>query len=316
MKCLLLCAFAAVLAWSASAQPVELNGVAARVNEAVITKKDVETRIAADLPFLAQQYRTPQALNQKVTELRQTHLEALIEEQLILHEFKTAGYNLPESYIDDQVNKAIREVGGRATLTKTLQAQNRTYESFRKEIRDKTVLREMRRQNVPFDPVISPHKIETYYLEHRDQFKVEDQIKLRMIVVTNRPSAAGFSAKKLADEIIKKIEEGVPFAEMAKIYSQGSQSGEGGDWGWVERSVLRTDLAEKAFALKAGQRSSVIEAQDGCYIMLVEGVQPAHAKSLAEVREEIESTLKDEEVRRLRKKWIDQLKNKSFVRYF
>lgn len=301
----------------AEAQPIPLNGVAARVNDAIITYKDIENRVVQDLPFLEQQYRTqPQLLEEKLRELRQKHLEELVQRQLILHEFKTAGYNLPDSFIDDHVQRAIREYGDRATLTKTLQAKGMTFESFRQQIRDETILREMWRHHVPPDPVISPTKIENYYLEHRDEFKVGDQIKLRMIVIPNRTNSPAISCRRMAEEISKKLDEGVPFAEMGKIYSQGSQSAEGGDWGWVERSVLRPDLAEKAFTLKAGQRSPVIEAPDGCYLMLVEGVRPAHIKSLSEVREEIESTLKDAERKRLREKWIEQLKNKSFVRYF
>mgnify|MGYP001603732124 CR=1 FL=1 len=84
----------------------------------------------------------------------------------------------------------------------------------------------------------------------------------------------------------------------------------------MERSVLRADLSEKAFALKGGEHSGVIEAKDGCYLMLVEETRSAHVKPLAEIRDEIEKTLKDEENRRLRKRWIDRLRNKSFVRYF
>ena len=41
----------------------------------------------------------------------------------------------------------------------------------------------MRSKNVSQEIVISPYKIENYYLAHQDDFKVGDQIKLRMIVL-------------------------------------------------------------------------------------------------------------------------------------
>lgn len=299
------------------AEPVLSNGVIARVNESIITKKDLDNRIFPDIGFLQRQYATrPAEFNQKLRELGERHLEELIEEQLILHEFKTAGFVLPDSYIEDLVSKDIESYGDRLTLTRTLQAQGLTFESYRDRVRKKAVIREMRRHNVPQDPLISPHKIELNYVQNKDNFKVEDQVKLRMIVVPNQPDVRPNSSKKLADEIVSKIREGVPFAEMARIYSQSSQSSEGGDWGWVERPVLRADLAERAFALKPGELSDVISASDGSYIMLVEGVRPAHIKSLPEVREEIESTLKADESQRLHRKWIDRLKGKSLVRYY
>jgi peptidyl-prolyl cis-trans isomerase SurA len=299
------------------AEPVVRNGVLVRVNDAVITYKDIQNRIADDLAFLERQYgNQPKVFDQKLAELEKQHIELLVEEQLILHEFKTGGYRLPDSWIEDRINKDIRTYRNRLTLTQTLQAQGMTYEGYRTKVRDRVIIEAMMDQNVPRDPVISPFKIESYYVQNRDKFNVQDQVKLRMIVITNRPNDNLFAPKKMTQEILAKIEEGATFAEMAKIYSQGSQSTEGGDWGWVERSVLRADLAEKAFGLKPGQRSGVIEAPDGCYLMQVDESRTSFIKPLSEVREEIESTLKTEESRRLKKKWIDRLKSKSFLLYF
>ncbi len=298
------------------AEPSLENGLLVRVNDTIITYKDLETRIAPDYEFLVRQYRAqPKVFEEKISKLRQDQTQNLVEEQLILHEFKTGGFQIPESWIEDRINKDIRTYGNRLTLTKTLQAQGLTFESYRAKVRERVIIEAMRVQNIPRDPVISPFKIESYYVQNRDKFKVGDQVKLRMIVVTNRPNEALFSPPKLVQEILAKIEEGAPFAEMAKIYSQGSQSGEGGDWDWVERTVLREDLREKAFSLKPGQRG-VVEAPDGCYLMQVEESRASYVKPLSEVREEVESTLKTEETKRLHDKWIDRLKNKSFIRYF
>ena len=114
----------------------------------------------------------------------------------------------------------------RATLTKTLQAQGRTYESYRTELREAFIVRAMYQHNVPKEPTISPHKIELYYVQNRDKFKVEDQVKLRLIVLTNGPSGSLYSAKKVALEVLAKIKENGPpfgkrFSEMAGVYSQG-----------------------------------------------------------------------------------------------
>lgn len=305
----------ALLTQVAYGEPQMLNRVLARVNDAIITQKDVQILLAPDLEFLQRQFATqPKLLEQKISELVQHYLENLIDKQLILHEFKTSGFNLPESYIEEQVDKDIRNTyGNRAMLTKTIQAQGMTYEAYRAKLRENVILSAMWQHHVPRDPVISPYKIELYYVENQAKYKVEDEVKLRMIVITNRPNESLISPKKMAEEILTKIKEGAPFNEMAQIYSQGSQSVEGGDWGWVERSVLRADLTEKAFALKPNEISDVIDAKDGCYIMKVEGSRPAHIKALPDVREEIESTLKDEASKRLRKKWIDRLRSKSFV---
>ncbi len=64
--------------------------------------------------------------------------------------------------------------------------------------------------------IISPTAIETFYNDHQDDFKVEDQVKLRMIQIPDPAGSPPGSAKQMAGEILQKIDSGVPFADMAK----------------------------------------------------------------------------------------------------
>jgi parvulin-like peptidyl-prolyl isomerase len=121
---------------------------------------------------------------------------------------------------------------------------------------------------------------------------------------------------RLAGEILAQIKEGATFQEMASVYSQDSQRSQGGDRGWVERSFLRKELADIAFALKPSQVSDVIEMPEACYLMLVEQARPAHVKPLNEVRDDVELTLRTQAQKQLEQQWIDQLKKKTFIRLF
>ena len=136
------------------------------------------------------------------------------------------------------------------------------------------------------------------------------------MIVLNKPPGDTNETRMLAEEILAKINAGTPFAEEASLYSQGSQSTQGGDWGWVEKSVLRKELAGPAFSLKAGEKSGVIDTPEACYLMMIEERRPEHVKPLSDVRDEIEENLLAEESNRLQKQWIDRLKKKTFVRYF
>jgi peptidyl-prolyl cis-trans isomerase SurA len=309
---------AGLLFFNGSAKAELINGIYVIVNEAVITYQEVELGIAPLVDLLQSQYgNQPQVLQQKVQQTRTEKIEELVTRQLILHDFKSAGYQLPESIVDDVVNERVRRnFGDRATLTKTLQAQGITYETFRKQQREQIIIEELIRKNISSEKIlISPHKIETYYAAHADEFKLGDQVKLRMIVLnknTDNPEAA----KKLAQEILNKIEGGASFSEMASVYSEGSQKAQGGDRGWIERSYFKKELSDAAFSLKAGQHSGVIDLPEACYLMLVEEVRAAHVRPLQEVRLEVENKLKTQEHARMQKQWIDRLKNKSFVRYY
>ena len=295
-----------------------VDGVLAVINDTVITRQQVEEFIAPAIDSLRREYAgQPEAVfQQKLTGVINDGLEQLVERQLILHEFDTQGYRMPDSYLDEIVQDRIRELySDRVTLMKTLQARGETFESFRADVRDQAIATFMRSKNIAQEIVISPYKVETYYQAHQDDFKVEDEIKLRMIVL-NKTASDDTNAVNLAREIRAQIQAGAAFADMASIYSQDSLRSQGGDRGWIERSVLRKELADAAFALQPGQVSDVTETPETCYLMLVEQTRPAHIKPLNDVRDDIEKNLRAQEQARLLKQWIARLKAKSFILRF
>jgi peptidyl-prolyl cis-trans isomerase SurA len=293
-----------------------VDGIRAVVGDRVITVAEVEeyTRPAADT--LRRQYAgRPEVFNQKLNDALIDSLHQLVERALILHSFENDGYHLPDSVIDQVVQDRIREkYGDRVTLIKTLQAQGMTFEQFRKQIREQYIENAMRNQNVSREIIISPFKVESYYQSHQDDFKLDDQVKLRMIVL-NKTSPDDTNTVALANEVITKLKEGANFSDMAAVYSQGSQQHQAGDWGWVERSVLRKELADVAFSLQPGQTSSAIDTPDAVYVMLVEDKKASHDKPLAEVRSDIEKTLRIQQQEMLSRQWIDGLSKKTFVLY-
>jgi peptidyl-prolyl cis-trans isomerase SurA len=301
-----------------------INGVAVIVNDEVITYKDVMLSIAPTVRLLQTQYgNRPDMFRQRVSEVQEEATQQLIERELILHDFDASGFVIPESVIDGLMEERIKErYGDRVRMAKTLQEEGMTVESFREKLREQVIIDALTRRNVPQAPVISPFKIEKYYLANQDKFRVEDQVKLSMIFINNVGDGNNDIARTRIEEIIQKINEGASFAEMAAVYSEGSQSTEGGDWGWVDKynadgsPVLRKELFDVAFSLAPGQMSDVIETPTGCYLMKVEEKRASHVQPLSEVREVIEQELILAEKARLREKWIERLKAKSFIRYF
>jgi len=293
------------------------DGIKAVVNDRAITYAEVEDFAHDAANALRVQYAAqPEVFKQKLNELLNDSLEQLVERQLILHSFDTEGYNtkLLDSAVDDMVRERIREqFGDRVTLMKTLQARGMTFEQYRKEIREQYITSALRNQNVQREVIVSPTKVLDYYQSHADDFKIEDQVKLRMIVL-NKTSADDTNAIKFAREIQAKLKDGATFAEMAAIYSQGSQSHQAGEW--IEPSKLRPELAAAATSLQSGQTSDVIDTADTVYIVLIEDKLAAHVKPLADVRNDVEKTLRVERQAQLQKQWIDGLKKNTFIRYF
>ncbi|MFO1487114.1 MAG: peptidyl-prolyl cis-trans isomerase [Verrucomicrobiota bacterium] len=293
------------------------DGIKAIVHDSIITFLEVEDATAPIAEELRRDYRNqPEVFSKKIDAALDENLERLLQDKLILREFSRAGYNLPESIIDEYVQQRVRDrFGSRATLTKTLAAQGSTFEKYRRQIREQFIIEQMRFANVSREVVVSPHKIETYYLAHTNEFNVTEQVKLRMIYLAKNPDDAG-EARQRGAEVLAKLKEGADFAELAGLYSQSADRKQGGARDWEELSKLNPTIADAARKLEVGQFSDVIELPAACYLVKMDDKQAAHTRPLGEVREQIEKILSDQQRSEIAKRWIERMRKKTFVRYF
>lgn len=342
------------------------DAIRALVNDAIITDQQVLQICGDNLKLYNRTYyNKPEMMATNQDAVLADAIQMLVERQLILEDFKKSGLNLPDNFIDEDVKDKIRKLfGDRATFAKSLRAQGMTTEEYRNRARDEIILGAMTEKNVRAAIQISPKKIETYYVTNLAKYKVDDQVKLRVIVFPTSGLNRFDNPFQGASDVRKKIIEDAPFADMAAIYSGGSSQRDRGNWGWQEKKQLNPGLGNIAFALAINSPSKVIglsrEANDDYwiieygddgkpvsarkysgkdtfieektgaalaapdalpmpaeyYVMMVEEKLAAHTKPLEEVRDEIEKELILQERSTLRKKWIDRLKQKSFVRYF
>lgn len=296
-----------------------LDGIAAIVNTNIITFSDVRDMV---LPVERELRRTYQGqeLQDKLKSSALDALNTLVERTLIVQEFNSKEFKMPESAVEERMRDIIRQDygGNKSLMIKTITAQGMTMPQYRQKLRDQVIVQAMRQHQITGEIIISPAKIEKYYGEHKDDYKVGDQIKLRLLMVKKGESEEdNVARRKLIDEIFTRLKSGEDFGKLAQQYSEGSNNKEQqGDWGWVDRDTLRKELSDAAFALKPGQHSEVIETGDGYYLLKVEDFKAAHVRPLTEVRNEIEKKLVGIEKQRLQQAWIDKLKAKAYIRYY
>jgi peptidyl-prolyl cis-trans isomerase SurA len=294
-----------------------LDGVVAIVNDRVITAQEIYGRIEPDINLLQQRYaRQPAKYREELSKLEAATLEGLIEQALVLSDYKSAGFNIPETLIDDEFQRYLTSrYGDRVEAVKTFQKLGTTLEDERRRFRDNLIVNIMSAQKIRNQVNISPYKIERYYQENQDKYTVEEQVKLRMIILPSqgRNDAAALDRAK---DIEKQIQNGAAFEDMAKQYSVGVQAKNGGDMGWNGRKELRKELVDTAFAQATNTVSAPVVTDDAVFILKVEEKKPHHVQPLAEVRDEIEQALGAEESARRRKEWIDGIRQKAFVRMF
>ncbi len=147
-------------------------------------------------------------------------------------------------------------------------------------------------------PQVADADILAYYNAHKDQYEVKEQVKTRHILITAPAGAdakTDAAAKAKAADILKQIKAGGNFADLAAKNSDdpGSKT-QGGELPLIPTAGLDPAYAKAAMALNPGQTSDLVRSQFGYHIIQTEEKQPAHTKTLAEVKPEIVPVLEQQ----------------------
>jgi peptidyl-prolyl cis-trans isomerase D len=148
---------------------------------------------------------------------------------------------------------------------------------------------------------VSHQEVEAYYDQHRDEYRVPEQVNVRQILIkTPLPGADGKvdakgveDARKKGEDALRQLKAGTKFEDVAKKYSDDPSGKTGGSIGWVRRGGFPVPEVDKAaFSLAKGANSDLINAGYAFVILRVDDKQDAHAKTLDEVRDQIEPVVK------------------------
>jgi peptidyl-prolyl cis-trans isomerase D len=160
-------------------------------------------------------------------------------------------------------------------------------------------------------PQVSEADIQAYYSAHQDQFKVPEQVKTRHILISvakGADAATENAAKAKAQDILKQLQSGAKFADLAKKYSDdpGSKD-QGGELPMMPTGQLDPSYAKAAMALNPGQTSGLVRSQFGYHIIQLEAKDAAHTKPLAEVHDSIVAALESQKAAAAAQNYANQL---------
>jgi peptidyl-prolyl cis-trans isomerase D len=153
--------------------------------------------------------------------------------------------------------------------------------------------------NFAKDVPVAPQDIELYYTENPSKFKTPEQARIKSITLLypkeSDPKAMA-DVKTKAKTAHEEAVSGKPFAELVQKYSDDLPTKlAGGSKGWMERGKGSKAFDKAVFATQAGQVADLIESSTGYEIVLVEEKKEAGQKAFAEVKAEIEQTIRSRE---------------------
>ncbi|HEY1987768.1 MAG TPA: peptidylprolyl isomerase [Terracidiphilus sp.] len=163
-------------------------------------------------------------------------------------------------------------------------------------------------------PQPSQQEIQAYYNGHQSEYSAPEQATSRHILIKLAPNAdakTDAAAKAKAEDVLKQIQNGGNFAELAKKYSDDPGSKDtGGELGPSQRGRMVPEFDNAIFTQKIGE-TKIVKSQFGYHIVQVEGRQPAHTQALNEVLPTIQATLSREKIAQAEENYARALASES-----
>jgi peptidyl-prolyl cis-trans isomerase D len=147
-------------------------------------------------------------------------------------------------------------------------------------------------------PQPTQQQVQQYYNEHLSDYQVPEEATSRHILISVPESAdakTDAAAKAKAEMVLKQLQAGGSWADLAKKYSDdpGSKNS-GGELGPAQRGKMVPAFDNAIFTQKIGD-IEIVKSSFGYHVVQVESREAAHTKPLSEVQSDIQAALERQE---------------------
>lgn len=149
---------------------------------------------------------------------------------------------------------------------------------------------------------VTDQEIEEFYQLHQDNYREPKKVHARHILFRISEKAKTAEIQEILDrakKVLNLARKGDNFAELARKYSEDPTAAKGGDLGYFKSGDMVKPFADSAFSLKKGEISDLVRTRFGIHIIKVEDITEESVQPLAQVKETVRQSLKEERGREI-----------------
>lgn len=251
--------------WAAKVNGVEVKVSA--LNTAVKNAEDVYSQQGMD--FTSTSGKTA------LTQLRSQMLERLIESELIAQEIKKLGLSADTPEVKAQRDKIMQQFNNDENgLSQMLKGQGMDQQSLTNFLVLYT--------KVTAGITVTDDQVKSYFDEHKDDYGQPEEVKASHILLKTEAEA---------EAVIKELDKGANFAELAKTKSTEEGANEtGGELGYFKKGEMVQAFEDAAFSQAVGTYSKTpVKTDFGYHVILVEDHKQAVAAKFDDVKDKVKS---------------------------
>lgn len=129
---------------------------------------------------------------------------------------------------------------------------------------------------------ITDEEIQEFYNANKASFMMPEKMRVSHILVPTKAEA---------DELLKKIQSGTPFEDVARAKSMDPSAQNGGDIGYFPKGQLIPEFESACASLKVGEIGGPVKTKLGYHLIKLTDRKPPQERPLADVREAVKNAL-------------------------
>ncbi len=306
---------------------VQGGGIAAQVDNEIITWKDVDDRLKLPVKEITPQMRRPK-------------LREMVEERLLLQVARRNHVTVSDQEVEDAIGREMKRFESEEQYDAYLRLQGLTRTENREKWRSTIMVTRLHyhlirqaylKPDFETPPVmpdfVTPEEIRKYYREHPDEFKAIDHISVLRIALKYGTPREKEQKRLRAESILRHLAEGTgvnrhQFFIQAHLYSDWRPT-RNGVLEYGHRELKKSDAADYFASetvrllfetLKVGEMSAIVEDGKAFNIFLKEAhfIQREDPFE-SEVQDKIKSKIENEKRASNRRELIRFLVNRAYV---
>lgn len=310
------------------------NYVIARINEDIITYKDVEEIFKRRSRNVIMAMRPSPEREKALLSMWESILEGLIYQKLILQEARKYQVDLPDETVQKYMDQVIaNEYGDRQNAEKELERSGRTLQDLFTECRNRLLVNSLRHHDIKSQLYVSPKEVVEYYEHNKEKFRIEEKRRVQRIVIPYGEDKDEYQALKKAEEFIAKVKEsGGNFEKFVPEYDESSEKGNKEGWflqgDFIGRkSGLNAEVEKVLFSMKENEISGPIkvkvvlsnrEERNLIWVIKARDIQPEKVTPIEDenLQKDIMSQLQQAKEEFASKKYILDLTKKAIIKVY
>lgn len=285
-----------------SKQQDRFEDAVVNVNDQVLTGSDFSKILVRK--FIEQDIKYPKT--EIITVLKKQIVEDFILQSIFNDYAQEENILVKKELLDQEFDSFVNKYPDKDSFDIFLNESGQNKTSFRAMIKDQ-ILRDLVKEDILLkqDFKLDQKSVAEYYNKNKDEFKTENQIKIKQIVFESEEDGIKIL------ELLKK-DKNKNFEVFAEKYSLGPEKVNGGDLGWV--NVSSYPAFEEAAKSSVGQVTEIIKSENGFHIFKIVDKKGPGTKTLAEVENKIKTKLLNEQKNIFLNSWIKEKVNDSKIK--